>query len=388
MLATALKRPVPLLLMFALALPLAACSTPEDQSSASSDAGLDPDREGVSDDLSAFESEIAEKLEAASQEQTTAPPESGPAAVPDKEVYIIPCTMSAEGCARTARAAEEAAETIGWKSTTVDPAFDFTAMDNAVQKAVAAGVDGIIFQGIDAEWIPSALQAAKAADIPMVCWVCENESGLYADVIPPTDTYFEDGYLQTAEAYRQTGGDLRMAFVKNVEFFVARERQRGAMQFVDECIAAGGDCEIVGEVTVALADTATRGPEQVVSLVRDNTDANVVWVAYDALAGFVLPALEQAALPGGEERIVVSFDANEVNLDSVRNGGLQSATIGQPATWIGYAEVDALNRIFAGEAPVDSGVRSKVLNRDNAPESGAWDGDISVRDYYTSVWMP
>ena len=109
-----------------------------------------------------------------------------------------------------------------------------------------------------------------------------------------------------------------------------------------------------------------------------------MWAPYDAAAGFIVQGLEQAGLTstGG----LVGFDANSANLDIIRNGGFQKYTIGLAMEWVAYAAVDNLNRIFEGEDVVDPGISSKLISAENAPASGAWNGDEDVRPGYLELW--
>ena len=58
-----------------------------------------------------------------------------------------------------------------------------------------------------------------------------------------------------------------------------------------------------------------------------------------------------------------------------------------PYKWIAYAGVDQFNRVFAGEQPVDQGVKDKLVIKSNAPGEGeTYLGDSDPAAAFTQLW--
>jgi ribose transport system substrate-binding protein len=319
---------------------------------------------------------------AASKKQTNKPPSSGPKAVNGKTILVLPCSMGAEGCARPARAAMEAAKAIGWKATLIDPQGNPATMQSAIQKAISSGTDGIALEAIDASTILGALQQAKAKGIVLTCFACVNAQGVYDNVIPSEASFSKDGYTMAEAAYKLTGGRPNFIMMDDDEFGVVKLRRLGTEKFIKDC---GSACKLVAKQNFLVTELTTRAPTLAVSAARSNSSYNVFWAGYDAALNFMVQGLRQANLTD-KKKFAVGFDANVANLDDIRNKGFQKASVGSPMQWIGYAEIDTMNRVFAKQKPVDEGVHSKLLFASNLPKSGPWDGDLDVRPSYRKIW--
>jgi ribose transport system substrate-binding protein len=347
-------------LAIALTVGVAACggSSSSSSSSTTSEASGEPaeepttepaaeeaeSSEGGGSSLSAFEEMAAKTTEEASATQTTKPPTTGPEGVPGKTVYVIPCYAAAEGCAGPANYALEAIKTLGWKGTMLDGGANPSKQAADVEQAIAAGADGIILEAIDAQIIQGPLQRAKAAGIPVVTFASVDQGHLFAQEIPTTEAFEEEGYALAAGMYGHSEHDLKLTMMTGTRAKVVGYRMKGTQKFVEECEAAGGECEINAEQNFA----------------------------------------ESAGLTG--TTFAGSFDANASNVEHIREGGWQQFDSALAPEWIGYAEVDSLNRLFAGQEVVDEGVVPKLLTEENVPSEGTWNGDIDVAPLYEKVW--
>src|SRR4249920_3528214 len=68
-------------------------------------------------------------------------PDSAPAPVAGKNVWVIPCATAAEGCAIPANAIADAGKRVGWDVTVSDGGFDPTVQSNGIRSAIADGAD-------------------------------------------------------------------------------------------------------------------------------------------------------------------------------------------------------------------------------------------------------
>jgi ribose transport system substrate-binding protein len=371
-------RPVLVLVLFAALTVLAACgdSSDDDASQAANSS---------SGDLAAFEKKVSDLVAERSAKQTQGPPEEGPAAAEDKSVYVVACWQALEGCARESKTAVEAGKEIGWDVTLIDTESKPDKMNQAVQRAIDGNADGIIVQAIDMATLAAPLQQAKDAGIKIVCFACVNSNDIAEQVIPSAQSFYDDGYALAAQMYEDTDGHPRILIISNKEVGVIANRLRGTQDFVADCKAAGGDCEIVAEEFFLFADLTTRVPGLVTGALRQNPDTNAVWMAFDSTLSFVQQGVEQAGV-SRDKLGLYGFDGNIPNLANMREGGWQVASMAGPFEWVGWAEIDALNRLFQGEKPVDDVVVAKLITPDNLPATDVYDGDVEFRRGYLKSW--
>ena len=314
---------------------------------------------------------------------TVTPPSEGPAPVSGKRIVVIPCSMAAEGCARQARAVMEASALLGWKTTLIDPAGDNAKQAQAVQKAISIKADGIILASIDSAFIQGPLREARDAGIHVVAEGQDSE-GLY-EAIALTEKFYKDqGYMTGVAAYKLGGYKAHMILLEDNEFAGVRFRADGVKAFIADCKAAGGDCDVTAHQEFLVSQVQSELPKQTVALVRQHQDFNTLWAGYDFAMNFMVQGLQQADLTN--KGFSISFDANDANNEIIRQGGFEKATVGLPIEWASYGMVDSMNRLLAGQKPVDQGLRVKLLIKDNMPLSGAWEGDIDFRAAYKRLW--
>jgi ribose transport system substrate-binding protein len=384
------KKPIRIAAFFmAGALAVAACGGDDDGAATTDTSGGSTEETSGGSESSASLDEFNAKIEAlvaeASAEQTQVPPTEGPPLKEDVSVFIIPCAMVAQGCADSALAAQEAAEAVGWNVSFIDPAGDPTAMNNAVTQAISQGADAIITTAIDGGTIAGTLADARAAGIVSACFSCFDPDGLYDSGYPAQRINYDHGYLAMASLYERTGRDLKVVMANGPEYGISAQpdgREFGGRAFIDECVAAGGSCELVEATDLLTANFATSAPAQVVSVLRSNPDVNALWGFADPVSALIIPAIQQA----GIDVEISGIDPVGFNFDLIRSGELQRSSVSQPLSWIGYSLVDQINRLLNGEDPVDQNVRAKLITSENVPAEGVWDGDIEVQPLYLALW--
>lgn len=371
--------------VLASALALTACSSGGSTTAGSTSAA-------ATGDLAAFESAATAAAEAAAATQTGVTPTEGPKGVTGKKVVIIPpAGASTEGGYRTALAAQDAAEALGWDVTFINPEGDPTKMNAAVQQAIAIGADGIAISSIDAAVVANSVQQAKDAGIKVVAAIAANsdgDEGLYDSLVPSLESGQDNGYALAAEAYEMQGGTLRDVQMMDNEFGYVVARQEGWKKFIEDCQAAGGDCETLNTTNFLAADITTKLPALTAQTLRSNSGFNVLWSGFDSGLDFMIQGAEQAGLTDNGS-IAVGFDGNTPNLEEIRNDGYQKATVGLSTLAIGYGMIDNLNRLLQGEEPLsgeEQGMQNKLLTKDNVPAQGKWWGDVDVRPAYWEMW--
>src|SRR5256885_2247647 len=87
---------------------------------------------------------------------------------PGKKVWVISCNQSIPPCSVPAKAALQAAASVGWRTTFFDAKFEPARMAQGLQQAVAAGADGVITWGLDCSLIQGPLKNAERAGVRVV----------------------------------------------------------------------------------------------------------------------------------------------------------------------------------------------------------------------------
>lgn len=385
-------------LVLALAIGLAACGGGSSSSSSSSGgesegssgssetASAESGEGGSSAKLAAFEEKVEEVIAERSGPQTEGPPTEGPKAAPGKSAYIIACSQALEGCQRESVAAKEAGEAIGWNMTLYDTESKPDKMVEGVQRAIDNNANGIIVQAIDMSALAAPLEKAKSSGATIVCFACVNDNEIAAQVIPSEQSFYEDGWAIAAQMYKNTEGYPKILVISNKETGVIVKRLEGTEKFVEECKEAGGDCEIADEQFFLYSNLTTAIPELVSVSLGQHPETNAIWMGFDSTEEFVQQGAEQAGV--SKENVgLYGFDGNKSNIANIREGGWEVATMAGPFEWVGWAEVDALNRVFNGEEPVEEVVKAKLITKENAPENDIYDGD--GKDFkigYKEVW--
>jgi ribose transport system substrate-binding protein len=382
-------------LVLVLGVALAACgggssssssgSTESSSEPASSEPAADTGSSGSSS-LADFEKKVDEVVAERSGPQTEGPPKSGPKATSGKSVYIIACSQALEGCQRESQTAKEAGEAMGWKMTLYDTESKPDKMVEGIQRAIDNHANGLVVQAIDMSALAAPLEKAKSAGASVVCFACVNSNEIASQVIPSEQSFYEDGYAIAAQMYKNTEGHPKILVISNKETGVIVKRLEGTQKFVEDCKAAGGDCEIIDEQFFLYSNLTTAIPELVSVSLQQHPDINAVWMGFDSSEEFIQQGVEQAGA-SKEDIGLYGFDGNKSNIADIREGGWEVATMAGPFEWVGWAEIDALNRVFNGEEPVENVVKAKLITNENAPESDIYDGDgVDFEKEYEKVW--
>jgi ribose transport system substrate-binding protein len=380
---------------------LSACGSSSSGSTSSDPSATTQNAANTSSNLAAFNAKVNRDVSAALAKQTPAgngQPTAGPKAVKGKTVLIIPpgTRAATQGGFRVAWAARDAALSLGWKVDFITPTTPGpTAYEAAVQQGISQHVDGIFTVSIDGALIPTVLHQAKAAGIKLIGEVAANtnssvtsDTGIYAGFAPSYRSLVQTGYLLGEEAYKLTGGHIRAIDMVATGYGIITGRLQGWLKFISACHAAGGDCKVLDTVKFTGSQITTELPQRTASAARSNPTWNVLWPGFDSGLPFMEPGIRTAGSLGSGQ-MALGFDGNAENLQEIRSGGFERATIGLSTVCLGYAGMDIMNHLFAGEMTDvlgDHGCQNKLLTKADVPASGAWWGDFDPRPLYWKLW--
>ncbi len=356
----------------ALSVLLAGCqSTPE--------AG--PDSSAGS---SAIVEEAQARVAAAQAPVEIGAPEQTPPVQEDKFVVLVTCSLASEGCAQPAKAAQEAAEAIGWRVQIIDGKDTADTQNAAVQQALALGPDGIITFAINPTAIQGSLELARSQGVKVIASSATESDLVDFSNIPSLQTWVDSGSLLADYAIVKTDGDVKALVLHDTGFDVLEPQHQAFVDRLAEC----DTCEILEDQNFTFADLATSVPRLVQQMAQRHPDFNTFYIDYDYAVPSVLQGLRAI---GAEGKIVLGSDGTSAAIQLIRDGGGQSATTAYALAWIGWADIDAMNRIFAGESPdpATEVLTRKLIDQQVALDQnidGLWNGDVDFEAAYLKMW--
>lgn len=363
----------------ALSLVLVACGDDDESISSNTvveEPGEDNSGGGLLAEAAAYVEEHSDPIE-----DWPAPPDS-PMPEAGKKLFVISIDQQLEGAVRGAEGAMEAAEILEWDSVLIDGQSSPDAMLSGVERAIREKADGIVLIYINQEFISSGVEQARSAGIPVVSVLGGNEPGpsrVNADA-GSGDYTTELGRALGYYVVNESGGNATAVVLDDTSFVLSRAITAGYREILEQCEG----CEIAETVEFTSADVTTRLPSLVGTAITRNADVDWVLAPYDAAATFAVQGVQDA---GTADVKVGGTGGNLPNLEAIRQGGIQTVTIGQTLEWPAFAAVDNLNRIMHGEEPVTVDLPLRILYEGNLPPEGqAWTGDVDFVSMYRDLW--
>jgi ribose transport system substrate-binding protein len=320
----------------------------------------------------------------------SAPPTSGPAAKAGRNIWIIPCAQFVAACATPARGAANAATAVGWKTTMYDPQYVAQKFSDGIRSAVSAGADAIVLIGIDCNQAKGALQQAKTSGIRVVAGNaidCDDPAvggaALYSAASNYTALSVRWGEAKAQYlAAKVPGGAKVIEF--NLDYSLPLKYERRGF---DDALAECASCSVVGHVELAPSDIGnpTILRQKTASVLQQHPEANSIYYLYDSLATSGPAA---AVASSGRTLAAIGGEGYAANMALIRSNRGQTAAMGFPSDWVGWACIDTLNRVFAGMPAVDEGLGFQAVDSThNLPAPGKdWGPSIDYRSAYLKLW--
>jgi ribose transport system substrate-binding protein len=342
-----------------------------------------------------------ERVEAITAGTFGRPPDSGPAAVAGVTIRYVSFGESSESFADVTRAAVEAGAAIGWEVEPVDGRFDPARVGQLISEAVSDGVDGIMFFAIDCGLVQGALTEAQQAEIPVVAfdaYDCDDPNfGGSAPLFTATPNMSDDhpdlvsfyrawGQDKAAYAIASTTSNARVINVAQGDSLVVAYINEG----FEAAVAGCAGCEVVDTIQVTNADLQSGGLNQkLATALAEHPDANVVHLPYD---GLTLLGASTAIDDSGRsaELVVVGGEGFASNLELIRGGGAQDASVAFSNAWETWAAFDTMNRVLSGDSTrPGNGLGWQLVDGDtNLPTAGGFVPAVDFRAAYREIWVP
>jgi ribose transport system substrate-binding protein len=323
-----------------------------------------------------------------------APPTAGsPKAAAGKHIWVISCGQSLSSCAKGTKGAVDAAHAMGWQASVYDTKGNLATAADGVRQAIAAKASGIFIYFIDCSYMQSALQAAKAAGIPVV-----QAEGIDCNIADPKAPKLFSWTVSYADGPLLTWlKDFGRAMTS---YLIQADQATGNVLYIADNAAIGTKAVVAGYkeematctqckstvVPYAFTQIANGLSQPVQEALLRNPNVNEVGVAYDAIlnAG-VSDAVQQAERTG--RKLVLTAGEGQTPTMQLLRSGVVAAGVGLDNEWEGWSGVDALNRIFAGKKPVTSGIGIQLYEKGhNVPASGSYVAPVDFRTAYKMAW--
>lgn len=370
------------LLAGCIAVSLAAgCGSSDSASDGGDAASTSSSTSGSASEASPDLAQAQKAVEEATKEVTGGVPTSSPPIAKNKSVVLIPASAALEGASEPMAGAKEAAELLGWKTRTIDGKGTPADEAAAITQAVALKPDAIIIHAIDPSTVKGAVNAARAAKIPVIASSVKPTNLVDFSSSPTQETWEKTGEDVGNFIVAKTDGKAKYIQLDNEEFAVVGYRTTGLERALTKCTG----CKKVASASFSYAEMASKLPQLVQQLLQAHPDANAISVPFDAAVPFVLQG-EKAI---GKKLIITAGDGTSEGLKCIRDDCGLTATGALPVTWIGWTDVDAANRIFNGEDPNEAsvGLPAKLVVKDNVQqEPGTWNGDVDYPTEYKKLW--
>ncbi len=324
-------------------------------------------------------------------------PSDGPPAQKDKSIWVVTCGQAAAGCATPGGAVVEAAEAIGWEATLCDGKLAPPTYAECVTSATAARPDAIVLVTVDCQFVQGPLQSAREVGISIYalnsfdCDTSDGEKHFDAELgyhgFENHKEFLERSLGPAIGSYiiAETDGEARTLLVRENDALSAKALTDGVETTLESC----SGCETY-TVEVTLEDIVTgKLATKVSTALTRYPDVTAVSAPYDAA---ILLGIGQAVSAAGRPLILTGSEGLAANIDLIEKGE-QSMAAGLSAGWSGWAAVDGLNRLFAGEPQVDSGIGNQVILKDrNVPDDTAYydsniDENGKPRQDYKAIYL-
>lgn len=317
-------------------------------------------------------------------------PTTGPKAAVGKKIVVVAADMKNGGILGVVNGVQEAVTAIGWEVTVLDSAGSIDGRTAAFGQAMTLKPDGIIINGFDAVEQKPAMEAAKAAGIPMVSWHAAPAVGPVPDVgvfANVTTDAMEVSKAAADYAYVDAGGKPGVIIFTDSTYAIAIAK---ADRMKEEIEKLGGT--VLEYVDTPIAETSQRMPQLTTTLLQKYGEKWTHSLAInDIYFDFMGPSLAAAGIAGdGAPKSVAAGDGSESAYQRIRAKQFQSVTVAEPLNLQGWQLVDELNRALAGVEWSGYVSPLHVVTTDNVEFDGGpkntFDPDNGYRDAYKAIW--
>lgn len=282
-----------------------------------------------------------------------------PAAAAKPYAFFISHMTNAFTNELSAAVQNKAAE-LGVEVVVYDGEKDVAKQVSQIESAINQGIAGLVIEPVSVDGVVPALEAAKAAGIPVVVVNQKISKAEAADSFVGVQN-FDGGVLEMKTAAEAIGGQGNVAFLLGP---LGSDAQIGRTEGYYEVLKDYPDIEVVFE------QTANWTTDEALALVENwlqtGTELAAIVANNDGMAMGALKAVEDAKML--DQILIYGLDATPDALAAVKEGRL-TATISQGTTAQGETAMETVYKLANGEeVPAEIILDFILITQDNVDD--------------------
>lgn len=298
-------------------------------------------------------------------------------------MYVAP-DMEIPFIASIASGVQAAAKAAGMNAVVCDGKGNVNTFNQCVAEAVSQKVNGIILQGINPALVSAPLKQAEAANIPVIDSLNGDPNqpltnGLSAHV---TVNYTEGGKLLADYVTVASKGHGQLVVFTSSIYTVYQNMLAG---FKSELAKACPGCKLDAVENVQPTQVSTELGTITSTMLSRFPNAKYFVPFYDGMVTFMTPSIQQVS----SHVQIISHDGVTTNIDLIRAGQVQTADVSNPPNAsMGWAEVDEIGRLMAGQPAVFENLPQQIFVKANvgANDSNLFPGYAGYQTKYEKLW--
>lgn len=316
------------------------------------------------------------------------------AEVQGKTIFEIPITSEVPFITAVEEGMRQASEVVGADLVVYPNQGEPSQWAQGIRTAIAQEADAITLFAQNPELLGPQIEQAEAAGIPVIVVrttgedePCQMgpEGEVYGTACIP-GPFEQAGRLEADWVIKETNGDANVLVITSSDANSTVSLLEGMRdEFETKCPA----CK-VRYVDVPIPQWADRVQSEVQSALLADPGINYVIPIYDSMSQYVKPAI---LATGATDRVrIATFNGTPFVLRMLQDEDIVQMDVGENLAWVGWATMDQVFRLIAGEEPVESEhTPLRVFDDGNVDETGTPPqldtgyGDAFVAGYKT-LW--
>ena len=314
-------------------------------------------------------------------------PLSGPPAQRPGLIVFVAADLTDGGIAGVAEGVAQAARAIGWPLRILDGQGTVQGQGAALRLALTLKPAGIILGGVDAAGQQAALAQARAQGIPVAGWHAavrpgpDPKAGLFTNV---TTNPAEVALLAASYVIAHSDGTAGVVILTDSGYAIEAYKAGQLASTLKKCRR----CSVLQVVDAPIANAQTDDPAAVDALLESYGKRLTYLLAVNgAYITGARVALFGAGVPGDEPPFsVAAGDGDASELERIRVGNYQLATVAEPLYLQGWQLIDELNRARAGQPPSGYVAPPHLITQADVPSGAVFDPPSGYRQNYLRIW--
>jgi ribose transport system substrate-binding protein len=314
-------------------------------------------------------------------------PDHGPRGRRGGLIIFIAGDLTNGGIAGAAHGVQQATRAIGWRLEVVDGQGSLEAQASALRAATRRKPAGIVVGGFDADTHRHAIRRARSHGIPVVGWHAgtrpgpNHRAGLFTNVSTDPAAVAR---LAARYAIAQSDGTAGAVIFTDLRYTIAAAKARVMAAELRRCRG----CAVLRVVNSRIELAQQRMPAIVSSLLhRFGRRFTYMLTINGTYVGGALAAFVDAGRRAGDPPFAVGAgDGDASDLERIRTGDHQLASVAEPLYLQGWQLVDELNRARAGRPPSGYIAPPRLITMADVPEGVVFDPASGYRANYRRIW--